>query len=231
MAFAYLCDFDGTIAPMDIGAEFVRRFTTRDPSESDALVERWRAGELGYRELAVAECTALSVTREQALSFTRGFALDPHFPVFAAAAAQRGEPVVVVSEGFDFYVRDRLERVGLGAMPWSANRAHFEAGRMRLEFPDPGLGCASCGNCKASHVRRHQDLGYQVVLVGDGLSDRCGARAADHVLARGELLEWCRQEGIPAVAFESFADVERFSRGGPARNGPERHSDASSGGR
>lgn len=229
MAFAYLCDFDGTISPMDIGAEFVRRFTTRDPSESDVLVERWRAGELGYRELAVAECAALSVTREQAMLFARGFALDPHFPAFAAAAARRGEPVVVVSEGFDFYVRDRLERLGLGALPWSANRALFEAGRMRLEFPEPGDGCVSCGNCKASHVRRHQELGYEVVLVGDGLSDRCGARAADHVLARGELLAWCRHEGIPAVAFESFADVEVFSRHGPARNGRERPGDGPSG--
>jgi 2-hydroxy-3-keto-5-methylthiopentenyl-1-phosphate phosphatase len=45
------------------------------------------------------------------------------------------------------------------------------------------------------------------VLVGDGLSDRCGAREADHVFARRDLLAWCRAERIEATPFESFADV------------------------
>jgi 2-hydroxy-3-keto-5-methylthiopentenyl-1-phosphate phosphatase len=45
------------------------------------------------------------------------------------------------------------------------------------------------------------------VLVGDGLSDRHGALAADAVLARGALREWCRSEGVPHRPFESFADV------------------------
>ena len=49
-------------------------------------------------------------------------------------------------------------------------------------------------------------------MVGDGLSDRCAAREADHVMARDELLMWCRSEGIAATPFQSFDDVDRFAR-------------------
>jgi 2-hydroxy-3-keto-5-methylthiopentenyl-1-phosphate phosphatase len=61
-------------------------------------------------------------------------------------------------------------------------------------------------------VRAWRERGYATVLVGDGLSDRCGARAADEVLARGELLAWCRREGLPARGFRDFADVAAFAR-------------------
>jgi 2-hydroxy-3-keto-5-methylthiopentenyl-1-phosphate phosphatase len=43
--------------------------------------------------------------------------------------------------------------------------------------------------------------------VGDGLSDRCGANAADEVFARGSLWDWCEQEGVAARRFERFADL------------------------
>jgi 2-hydroxy-3-keto-5-methylthiopentenyl-1-phosphate phosphatase len=49
-------------------------------------------------------------------------------------------------------------------------------------------------------------------MVGDGLSDRCGARAADRVFARGGLLEWCAANGVAAAGFDSFADVAVLAR-------------------
>jgi hypothetical protein len=119
----------------------------------------------------------------------------------------------VVSEGFDFYVRDLLERAGLGALPWSANVLRFENGRVRPEFPNAD-GCGRCGNCKGTHVRAWRARGYRTVLVGDGLSDRCGAREADQVLARRDLLAWCREEGIAVTPFDDFADVRQWAANG-----------------
>mgnify|MGYP001417859654 CR=1 FL=1 len=58
-------------------------------------------------------------------------------------------------------------------------------------------------------MRAWRAKGYVPVLVGDGLSDRCGAAAADRVLARGDLLAWCRREGIEATPFAGFADIRR----------------------
>jgi 2-hydroxy-3-keto-5-methylthiopentenyl-1-phosphate phosphatase len=47
------------------------------------------------------------------------------------------------------------------------------------------------------------------VYVGNGYSDRCPAEHADVVLAKGELLDHCRSQGIEHIAFDNFRDVER----------------------
>ena len=210
MPFAFLCDFDGTVAPADIGAAFVERFGFGDRRELAATLERWRAGEVGHRELTRVECGRLRVTEPEALAFTSSFHLDPGFGPFAQEAHRRGHVVTVVSEGFDFYIADLLRREGLSHVPYAANHLRFEAGGVVPEFPHAN-GCGRCGNCKGARVRDHRRLGHTVVMVGDGLSDRCGAREADQVLARGDLLEWCRGEGIGVDAFDSFTDVARWA--------------------
>jgi len=212
---AFLCDFDGTIAPGDIGAELVQRFSARPDPRLPVLLDAWRAGRIGHRALTEAECEPMRVTEPEALDFIRSFSLDPAFAPFVREAVARGDRVVVVSEGFGFYIRDRLGGAGLGGLPLAANELRFEPdGRVRLEFPFADPECGNCGNCKARHVRRQQADGYRTVLVGDGLSDRCGARAADVVFARAALLQWCRNEGLPARAFDRFADVAAAARNG-----------------
>jgi len=213
MPRAFLCDFDGTISPSDIGAELVHRFSAAGDDARHALLDRWLAGELGHRALTEAECAGMRVGEAEALAFTRTFALDPGFEPFVREAESRGDAVMVVSEGLDFYVCDHLARAGLGRLPWAANHARFENRRIVPEFPWAAEGCGRCGNCKAQHVRRWRASGHATVLVGDGMSDRCGAREADVVLARGGLLRWCREQGIAAEPFETFADVAHFARG------------------
>lgn len=218
MRMTYLCDFDGTVAPSDIGRALVERFTTGDAERRRELLEGWLAGAIGHRELTVAQCGMMRVTAAEAVAFARGYGLDPHFAGFARAALARGDRILIVSEGFDFYIQDQLDRAGLGDLPYAANRARFEGDRMIPSFPhgaapdEAGSGCGRCGNCKAQHVRHARAAGDHVVLVGDGLSDRCAAEIADSVLARDGLLAWCRERGIAAVPFENFAGVAAFAR-------------------
>ncbi|MFI5370193.1 MAG: HAD-IB family phosphatase [Candidatus Eisenbacteria bacterium] len=213
MPTAFLCDFDGTVSPRDIGAGLVRAYTTGREREVESLLERWSAGGMGHRELTEAECALLTVHEHEALGFALGHALDPAFAPFVAEAAARGDAVMVVSEGFDFYVNALLEREGLGGLERAANHLGFAAdGRVHPDFPFHDPACPGCGNCKGRHVRDWRSRGYRTVLVGDGMSDRCGARAADHVLARGALLAWCRREGIAARPFQDFRDVAALAR-------------------
>ena len=208
---AWLCDFDGTIAPSDVGARFARHFAADGGAAFRSLETRWRSGELGHRELTEAECAVLRVDADQANAFVRDFGIDPYFAPFVRDAEGRGDAVMVVSEGFDFYIRAMLEKAGVAALPLAANRLRFEGGRAIPEFPFAGESCGRCGNCKAQHVHAWAARGYRTVMVGDGYSDRCGARAAGTVLARGNLRAWCASEGIAAQPFESFADVAAFA--------------------
>lgn len=213
MPRAFLCDFDGTVAPTDIGAAFARAFSPGGAAEQEELLGPWIRGEMGHRDLTRAQCRLITATAEEALAFTRRFGLDPHFAPFVREVAARGDRVMVVSEGFDFYLADQLARAGLADLPYAANRLRFAADRtVAPEFPWAEGGCGDCGNCKGRHVRDWRARGFTTVLVGDGLSDRCGARAADEVVARGELLAWCRREGVPAREFRDFADVAALAR-------------------
>ena len=84
---------------------------------------------MGHRELTRAQCRLITADAGEALAFTRGFALDPHFaPVRARGARPAATPVMVVSEGFDFYLADQLARAGLADLPFAANRLRFEPG-------------------------------------------------------------------------------------------------------
>jgi 2-hydroxy-3-keto-5-methylthiopentenyl-1-phosphate phosphatase len=212
MPTAFLCDFDGTIAPTDIGAALIRRFAPGHEAQRESMLARWVRDEIGSRELTLAECEPVRVTADEALAFTRAFRIDPQFEPFAREALGRGDAVMVVSDGFDFYIQDQLDRAGLSMLPRAANRARFADGRLEPEFPFTDGGCGRCGNCKAQHVRRYRALGFHTVMVGDGLSDRCGARAADAIVARGALLSWCRRSELRAQWFESFADVSDLAR-------------------
>ncbi len=213
MPFAYLCDFDGTISPQDIGAAFVERFSPDGAATGRDVLADWLAGRMGHRELSSRQAALVRISgEEEALAFTRAFKLDPHFAPFVREALGRGDAVMVVSEGFDFYVRDHLARAGFADLPWAANRARFESGSIVAEFPFADPACAHCGNCKAQHVRRYRGRGFHTVLVGDGVSDRHGAQAADSVIARGSLRTWCAEQGMAHTSFESFADVAEFAR-------------------
>lgn len=208
MPRAFLCDFDGTMAP-DVGAALAHRFGVGSDREWDEALARWRSGAIGSRELTRFECERMVATRDQATSFVRSFGVDREFAPFAREVLAGGDAVEVASEGFDFYIADLLARAGLSDLPWTANRARFEGATISPEFPHADPACPGCGNCKGRHVRRWQAQGYRVVLVGDGYSDRCGALAADEVWARGSLLEWCAEQGIAARPFEGFASLRK----------------------
>jgi HAD superfamily phosphoserine phosphatase-like hydrolase len=214
MSIAFLCDFDGTVSPSDIGAAFARRFSLDGIASRVPELDEWRAGRIGHRALTIAQCAEMRATLEDALEFTRGFDVDPAFAPFVREAQARGDQVMVVSEGFDFYVHDQLRRAGLGELPWAANALEFRADRSVVpHFLHADPACDRCGNCKAGHVRRCQAQGHLTVLVGDGDSDRHGALAADLVLARGGLREWCAAVGLAHVPVRDFADVAAWARG------------------
>src|SRR5437667_624259 len=118
MPTAYLCDFDGTVAPSDIGAALFRRFATRGTASATEALRRWKADEIGSRQLTEIECACIDASAEEALAFARGHAIDPEFAAFAHAAEGRGDRIMVVSEGYDFYVGDALARAGLEGLSW-----------------------------------------------------------------------------------------------------------------
>jgi len=205
----YLCDFDGTVAREDVGNRFFRAFIA-DHAALDALLAQWFAESMGGRDILAGECALARVDEPSARAFALAHAsIDPTFPGFVAAARAAGSDVAIASDGLLLYIRAILDANGLAGVEASANGLVFgQGGTIAPRFGSaPGEGCGRCGSCKGA-VLRARAAGYaRTVFVGDGLSDCCGARAAEVVYAKDDLLTWCRLEGIPARPFTNFQDV------------------------
>jgi 2,3-diketo-5-methylthio-1-phosphopentane phosphatase len=202
--YIVLTDFDGTISTTDVGNRMFARFAD---DGWDAVVQRWKNGEIGSRDCLVAECSLARATPEQVKKFALTREIDPHFKSFEKYCRDRGVDVVILSDGLDYYIDLLLEKYGLEHLSCVANHLEFRGDQLIPGFPYFELGCRQCGNCKGYHVREYKRQGKAVIYVGDGFSDRCGVREADHVFAKGDLLKYCREQGIAHHRFDDFRDI------------------------
>lgn len=201
-----LCDFDGTISLQDIGFLLMNRFSSGD---WEAIDRDYREGKIGSRQAYSRIASLLKGEESEMLSFLRSHAqIDPSFGPFARYCKAEGIDLKIVSDGLDFYIRTILEVHGLAEIPFYANEARFaKDGTIELSFPHWNDACGQCGTCKRKIVQAHRRDYERIYFVGNGLSDRCGARQSDFIFAKEALYVFCIQEDLPCHHFDSFRDL------------------------
>lgn len=206
------CDFDGTVASHDVGNLLFRTFAG---SRADSIVQRYLEGSINARECLTEECRAMGAVRLSDLeACVDRLSLDPAFAPFAAFCEANKIPVVILSDGLDFYVRRLLNQAGLQHIPVFANRAVVTAredGVVTLapQFPYRDEHCDQCGNCKRNHIATMSEDEDIVIYTGDGISDRCPVRFADIVFAKKDLIKYCQQQNISYFEYRDFNDVQK----------------------
>jgi 2-hydroxy-3-keto-5-methylthiopentenyl-1-phosphate phosphatase len=199
MSRSVVLDYDGTITERDklrmVLAEFGDRAVVAD---ADARLHR---GEIGLREEIPMQFATVRAPLDEVVAWLLEHArVRPGFHEFAA---QFRPVVVVVSSGFHELIEPVLEREGV-EVELHANRVEAapEGWRVDWRYPDD---CEACGeSCKRSLLPPGD-----VVYVGDGISDRCAALAADRVFATAGLADYLTECGAP---FEPFSDFHALSR-------------------
>lgn len=203
-----ICDFDGTAAQNDVGNLL---FQTFGDGRGIEAVNLWKAGKISSRECLLRECESTRVSRSDLERFVDAQKLDPHFIDLVRYCQSQKIDLEIVSDGLDFYIERILKNHHLDLqLQVRANQLIFVGeDQIRPAFPYFEFGCGRCGNCKGYHVRQAQADGSSVIYIGDGLSDRCGAQAADVVFAKRDrdLLNFCRENNIEHFEFQNFADV------------------------
>ncbi len=204
---ALLVDYDGTIATTDVGDVLMAAFV---PGQWEDAAAAYDAGRAGSRSLMVLEMAACRASREEMLALALSQPHDATFVDVVARARAAGIAVEVVSDGFGFYVRPNLERLGLGDLTIVTNDVIWRAGRPEMVFRNGHPSCFVCGTCKRRRVLAHQAVGRRVVFVGDGHSDRYAAGYADVVFAKGHLIGVCEAAGWAYQRWESFRDIDAW---------------------
>jgi 2-hydroxy-3-keto-5-methylthiopentenyl-1-phosphate phosphatase len=207
---AIISDFDGTISRRDVGHHFFGAFIP-DRERWLTLLQNWRLGLISSRECLEHEMELLRADQDDLNAFVDNEGLDPYFKDFVDFCDRRGIELLITSDGLDYYIERLLMRFGLGYLGFRANHLVLADGSLAgIEFPFYDvIDCTRCGNCKRFHLEKVKGQGFLTVYVGNGYSDRCPAEHADVVLAKGELLDHCRAQGIAHIPFENFRDVER----------------------
>lgn len=204
-------DFDGTVAAGDVSTGILARFAApawerrieaasrlllTDP-DSPALIYAMAAGFAG-----------LTGTRDEHLGFAHGrHPVRPGLRELVDATDGLGLECHVVSNGFEYYIRDYLEQAGV------AGRVSVHAGTTdaagRLVYPMPD-GRPSRGRFKLAWAEDFLQHSEVLVYAGDGSSDLAPARLAGIVFARDSLLSGLAEDFAGSVRpFDTLLDIAR----------------------
>lgn len=202
-------DFDGTITIKDTLDHI---FPKLGGAASVALDERWARGEIGSRECLTLQMPILEGGWPAIEKELQEVKLDPTFLPFAHWLKEMAVPLIVVSDGLDLIIKHVLERAGIMALGLvqevRSNKLSVMPGNaLSVSFPFAATqrDCAS-GTCKCTALGEARTERYRVVI-GDGLSDKCWAKEADLLFAKGKLLEFCQENNIACTPWQDFTDV------------------------
>ena len=182
-------DWDGTCTVSDSLVEAIRRF-----GDSGVHDRRFRS----YAESLTAEVASIRAT-EAEVSAWAAERIEVRAGLHELVGRFRP---LIVSSGLPQLILPVLEREGL-EVELRSNDAEPDPDGWRLRFRDIGP-CPVCGDmCKRRSLPPERPLAY----AGDGVSDRCAARAADRVFARDWLATELAQSGAPYEPFETMDDI------------------------
>ncbi|MDR3591706.1 MAG: MtnX-like HAD-IB family phosphatase [Negativicutes bacterium] len=197
-------DFDGTIAETDVTDMILNKFARPEWLEIEEL---WVKGIMGSQECLTRQMALVDASLETLLTFVDGISMDHYFQEFTVFARAKGIPFAVISDGFSLFIKRILANANIRGIPIYANRLTEESGRLKASFTNHAIGCPA-GTCKCLTAGKLSQ-GLPVVLIGDGRSDFCLANKADYVFAKGSLISYCKEAGIPFSCFDDFSDVVR----------------------
>jgi 2,3-diketo-5-methylthio-1-phosphopentane phosphatase len=201
-------DFDGTITEKEICLELFSKFCPG----YDEVIKRFFNEELNLRQLwkILVESLPGDVSFDDMIAVIDRFEPEPYFKPFIDYCKERDIPVMIVSDGFDIYIRRILENAGLSEIPSRSNKIVFEDGKYKAVFPGATESCTcNAASCKRNVLLNHSEDDSIIAYVGDGLSDFCAVRHSDLIFAKKRLAVYCSQNKLPHYPVKSFFDVRQ----------------------
>ena len=199
------CDFDGTITDRDSDSELFREVV-----DLKGYQEQYRKREMTPRQYWNAVTSlAPPISDEQFAEFFQTFPIDETFITFAAFCKAHHIPLVIVSDGMEFYIRGIFAARGIQDLPIFANATTILDGKISVSFPYANEHCVgTSANCKCSHLLKMSPEDESIVYIGNGTSDRCPAQRSDIVFGKHRLAQFCEEQNIPYHPFKTFDDVK-----------------------
>jgi 2-hydroxy-3-keto-5-methylthiopentenyl-1-phosphate phosphatase len=114
--------------------------------------------------------------------------------------------VVIVSNGLTFYIEAILEKLNVNGLDIYAAENVFFPGGLKVRYVGPD-GKEMEAGFKEAYTEMLCRQGYNVIYMGNGISDIYPSRRAKCVFATADLLERCKEEKLKCYPFKDFHDV------------------------
>ncbi len=205
-SLAVLCDFDGTITLTDTFEYILRKFAIGDWKKFD---EQYEKGEISLQE-CLRNQGRLVRTPEMVLTaeMERVTGFRPNFDKLVQYCRTNKVPLVAVSAGLDFVIKDLLRMKGWNNLV-KLSAAKAESTPEGIKFTFPRMHDKTSLSIKDDLVKYHKSKGRRVAYVGDGIWDVHALKEADHRFAvkGSRLAELCRKQAIPAREITDFQEM------------------------
>lgn len=204
-----ISDFDGTITIQDSNDLLFKNLGNK---ENEYIEKLYIDGKIGTKEGMIKHFETMKLSEEDYTRFIdREIHIDKAFKDFCIKAEKKNILIVIVSGGFWNAIEMILRKEDIKVNEIYANRLIFNGNKAEPNFLHEIESCngnfKTCGNCKLFYLDKYKTLGKKVIFIGDGLTDRCIAKGADIVFAKGSLENYCRENNIEYIKYNNFKDV------------------------
>jgi len=203
------CDFDGTIIKNNLSVLLREHFAHGNWRR---IEDDYLHGKLAVEQSNKLQFALIKEPKKRLQEFVRQhIELRPGFVEFVRYCQESAIPFVIVSSGLDFYIEPVLAQIGMPDLELHCGQTSFGKNGIAVSYTDPEGNIVNEGfkyKCLTWLKKRDKDIIY----IGDGLSDLEAARHADHVFARGHLLDLLNSEPVICNGFSDFRDLLRQVR-------------------
>ena len=206
-----ICDFDGTITKHDSLDLFLNRYADKSWKDYEKL---WFEGKIGSRECIRKQFDLIrGLDNKELDNFLRSVEVDDYFSEFYTKAKAQNIKVAIVSDGFDLFINSILDNYGISDIEVHTNHLEFRNGEFFMEFTNISDTCKKhSGTCKCKIVNDFKSKHEQLFYVGDGISDFCVCDKADVLFAKRRLADYCEQNSIDFIEYNTFYEVMNDDR-------------------
>ncbi len=202
-------DFDGTISKYDVIHRFIANFSVGDWTITE---RQWAKGEITSEECLNSQIAMVKELKRKTFEdFIHSVEIDESFLEFYEISKSKNKEIIVLSDGFDYFIKTILENNGINNIKIFSN--HLESfekdGVMafNISFPNFLKSCKiGAGTCKCKMA---QSFSNDYIYIGDGLSDRCIAKTAKLLFAKKDLEKFCKNENIKYIPYQTFDDIKK----------------------
>lgn len=203
-------DFDGTITFYDTWIEMGDFFIKKKDKWAE-VIKSFEEQKIGARECFLRECDLIeNFDINEFNHIIDNQKLDPMFMDFMNYCEMNSLPMVILSEGMDYYIKRILDNYNLN-IPFYSNKIVFseDLKSIGLEFPYSDSDCDKCGTSKRNILMNNTADDEISVFIGDGFSDACVVNYADIVFAKKSLASYCWKNNITYHEYQTFGDIKK----------------------